>query len=143
MSNNSTFLDRLRHPPSPSQSGQNHPAFELATERLKRGLAWFNETWQATVSSDQWGKELDRWDLQGTWADMLDRWIVLEELTRRIYNWNGCPMDPYGLGSSWGYERCDPSGPFVCQSCAQGGPEVVNAQVRDSNLALFDLSGGH
>ena len=118
-----TFLDRAR-----GQRPTAEPAglpLDRAIERLREGLAWFNEIWQSreAVSEDRW-------------ADMLDRWIVLEDVTRRLYDWSGCPQDP---------ERCDPSGPFVCQACTPGGEDLVGgaAGQRVAQPVLFQTSGRH
>ena len=99
-------------------------------ERLKAGMEWFNKVW---------ADEERAWTpaMAAQWGKALATWLELEEITRRLYDWHGCPMEP---------ERCSPDGPFVCEACAGGtGEKPVESppgsQGSEGQAPLFRMPG--
>ena len=54
-------------------------------KRLKAGMEWFVKVW---------ADEDRAWTpaLATQWGNALATWLELEEITRRLYGWQGCPM---------------------------------------------------
>ena len=101
-------------------------------KRLKTGMEWFVKVWAnedrawTPVMATQWGRALATW-------------LKLEEITRRLYDWKGCPIEP---------ERCSPDGPFVCEACAGGtqeksGESPPGGEGGESQAPLFRMSGSY
>ena len=99
----STFLDRARTWEPSAESGLSSDGLEFNIARLRKGLDWLCDVW----------KRPEPWpaDLRQQFALSLDRWNLLEAMTREIYGWKGCPMEP---------DRCQREGPVVCDACALG-----------------------
>ena len=102
-------------------------------KRLKAGMEWFVKVW---------ADEDRAWTpaLATQWGNALATWLELEEITRRLYGWQGCPMKP---------GRCNPYGPFVCEACADRTQEKTGesppggCEGGESQAPLFRMPGGH
>ncbi len=122
-----TFLDRARSgrsaaseqapPPGEGQFAPKDEAFPVHMARLRQAKRWFDGVYQQT--RDPWPPEL-----QDRWANFMARFFLLEDFVRDYYGYQGCVMEP---------ARCDPAGPFLCQSCADvafgDGQDKVNVVV--------------
>ena len=124
-----TFLERAKRHGSAPPATPDSPGCRFNVARLKAGLEWATETWEARGNKNgPWPAELAT-----RWANALDLWMLLEDMTRRIYGWQGCPMEP---------ERCDPAGPFLCLTCSNLAPAPAadgdSEEVSSSQPKLFE-----
>ena len=95
-----TYLDRAKRHQLARTAEDACPGLAFNLRRLRQGLEWMTRVW----TTDPLRPE----DLRRQFAFSLDCWALLEEMTREIYGWDGCPMEPDG---------CDPEGPVVCDVC--------------------------
>ena len=118
-----TYLDRAKRHQLARTAEDACPGLAFNLRRLRQGLEWMLQAW--TTNPLPWPEDLRR-----RFAFSLDLWILLEEMTRKIYSWDGCPMEPDG---------CDPEGPVVCDVCISSVEPAPPA----GQQQMFNLTSRH